>query len=65
MPTLSVTLTADQSTRVSAALGVSTQADAEAAIKAWLKERVKQHECQVDSNAAYDAARIKVDTDFP
>jgi hypothetical protein len=64
MPDPTITLTANQAQRLAAALHVSTLAEATAAVKALLKERVKKHEAMVDSNAAYDAANLKADTDF-
>jgi hypothetical protein len=64
MPDMVISLTANQAQRLGAALGVSTLAEATTKVKAILKDKVKEYESQVDSNAAYDAARVKVETDF-
>lgn len=64
MPTLSIDLTNAQAQRVAAALGTTTNAEALAAIKALIKDRVKNYEAKQDSLAAFDAALAKVDTDF-
>ncbi len=64
MPDMTISFTNAQAQRLGAALGVSTLAEATTKVKALLKEKVKAYESQVDSNAAHDAALVKVDTDF-
>lgn len=64
MPDLTISLTANQAQRVAAALGVSTNAEAVAKVKALLKEKVKDHEAQQATNSAHITARAQVDTDF-
>ena len=64
MPTISIDLTPNQAQRLSAALGASSNAEAIAAIKALLKQRVKDFESRNDSDTAFEAAKAKVDTEF-
>lgn len=59
-----ISLTANQAQRLGAALNAANLTEATTAVKAILKERVKQHEAKVSSNTAYDVALAQVDTDF-
>lgn len=65
MPDLTITLTNAQAQRVATALGVSSNVEAVAAIKAILKERVKALEALQSREAAIEAAKARVDVEFP
>lgn len=71
MPDITITVTLNQAQRIAAAFGpippASGMTPQEWVVfntKTYYKERVKAYEGQVSSNAAFDAARTQVDTDF-
>lgn len=73
MPDITITVTNAQAQRLATAMiarygappeGVTNQQYVVQRTKALLKEIVKGYEAEASSNAAFDATRTQVDTDF-
>jgi len=69
MPDITITVTVNQAQRIAAAFGqapsgMSQQDWVVQNTKRYYKDVVQGFESKVQSNAAYDAARAQVDTDF-